>query len=57
MKQLNAVPFLRPLMLFASGGLLGTIVACDPEQSLPWMLTLTLGIILYLGIVTSCATD
>jgi len=52
MKQLNAVPFLMPLMLFASGGLLGTLVACDPEQSLPWMLTLTLGIILYLGIVT-----
>lgn len=52
MKQLNAVPFLLPLMLFASGGLLGTLVAYDPEQSLPWMLTLTLGIILYLGIVT-----
>jgi len=52
MKQLNAVPFLMPLILFVTGGLLGTLVAYDPEQSLPWMLTLTLGIILYLGIVT-----
>ena len=48
MKQLNAVPFLMPLILFVTGGLLGTLVAYDPEQSLPWMLTLTLGIILYL---------
>lgn len=52
MKRLNAVPFVIPLTLFASGGVLGTLVACNPEQSLPWMLTLTLGIILYLGIVT-----
>ncbi len=52
MKRLNAVPFLMPLILFVAGGLLGTLVAYDPRQSLPWMLTLTLGIILYLGIVT-----
>ncbi|MGQ9828492.1 MAG: O-antigen ligase family protein [Roseiflexus sp.] len=52
MKQLHAVPFLTPMILFACGGLLGTLVAGDPTQSLPWMLTLTLGMILYLGIVT-----
>ncbi|MCS6841898.1 MAG: O-antigen ligase family protein [Roseiflexus sp.] len=53
MKQrLHSIPFLRPLILFVVGGVLGTLVAYDPELSLAWLLPMMAGAAWYLGIVT-----
>lgn len=54
MKQVvNSIPFLRPLMLFVGGGVLGTLVAYDPALSLAWLAPMLLGATLYLVIVTA----
>lgn len=50
---LNSIPFLRPLILFAGGGVLGTLVAYDPAVSLAWLFPMIMGVILYLGIVAA----
>jgi hypothetical protein len=48
----NSIPFLRPLIVFVSGGVLGTFVAYDPLLSLAWLAPMIAGMALYLGIVT-----
>lgn len=54
MKQaLNSIPFLKPLILFVVGGVLGTLVAYDPALSLAWLASMLLGTTLYLAIVTA----
>lgn len=54
MKQVvNSIPFLKPLMLFVVGGVLGTLIAYDPALSLAWLAPMLLGVTLYVVIVTA----
>ncbi len=48
---LNRIPFVRPLILFAIGGVAGTFVAYDPALSLAWLFPMFMGVLLYPGIV------
>ncbi len=49
--MLHRIPFVRPLMLFVVGGVLGTFVSYDPVVSLAWLFPMIMGVIVYLGIV------
>ncbi|WP_232280032.1 O-antigen ligase family protein [Roseiflexus castenholzii] len=48
----GSVPFLRPLILFVIGGVLGTLVAYDPVVSLAWLAPMIAGAALYLSMMT-----
>lgn len=49
--MLHRIPFVRPLILFVVGGVLGTLVSYDPIVSLAWLFPMIMGVIVYLGIV------
>jgi len=54
MRRVNAsIPFLAPMALFTASGALGLGVAYDLRLSLPWFVSLVLGVALYAGV--ACA--
>lgn len=51
MRRVNApIPFLAPIALFTAGGALGLGVTYDLRLSLPWFVSLVLGVVCYAGI-------